>query len=351
MSGKPSIHRVTIQGGINFRRGVDLPIDYETGVKNKPKINGVELSGDMSAEDLHLQNQLVAGTNIDLVDNQDGTTTINAIGDGSSELSEDLVVSNPLGKYGMNDTIPEGTALESVFRGILSKTYYPALTAPSCSISYNVPALAKVGAQIASTAMQIAFNRGSISPKYTAESAYRSGDATNFNAILNGSTAVFNQNNASGNFTIPAFTRNSKGNVTLTATVSYLAGVQPKDSDGADYQTPLPAGTVSASKTIEFIIPFYWGIIGASAISTLEGLTEDLSKKGDKSYNYNGANNEYLYFVYDSAYGDLKSILDANNIENKDAFMKSTLEYEGQTYLVYRSNYAITGSPSFKFKF
>lgn len=328
-----------------------LDADNYEALRNKPRINDIIVQGEKVGSDYNLQDKLIPGLGITITENDDHTATIEIDGGASSgELSSDLVVSNPMGKYSMDETIPEGTGFETIFRGLLSKTYYPSLTNPSCVISYSIPTLAKVGAQISSSVAKISFNRGSINPKYTAESEYRAGEATNFNAILNGSTAVFNQHNTSGEFTIPAFTRNSKGNVTLTATVDYAEGVQPKDSDGADYGTPLAAGNASASKSIEFILPFYWGK-NADIISTLDGFTEDLSKKGNKTYTYSGADNEYLYLAYDVSYGELKRILDENNLDNNDTFEKSTMTYEGQEYIVYKSVFAITGGPAFKFEF
>ena len=42
--------------------------DYED-LKNKPKINGVELKGDLTSEDLDISSNLIAGNNIEIKDN------------------------------------------------------------------------------------------------------------------------------------------------------------------------------------------------------------------------------------------------------------------------------------------
>lgn len=294
------------------------------------------------------QDKLIPGDGISISDDN----VISATGGtGGGELEADLVVSNPIGKYTMNETIDKGTAFETIFRGMLSKTYYPALTDSSLSVSYSAPALMKVGAMVPSQAATLNFNRGSINPQYTAESQYRAGEATGYSASLSGASVQYSESGSGRQFTIPAFTRNSVGNVTLNGTVNYAQGAQPKDSDGGNYQTPLPAGSKSASKTIEFILPFYWGKKSTPSITDLSGLTEDLSKKGQKTYTYSNANNEYLYIVYNASYGNLRSILDENNFENLDSWVKSSLSFEGQNYNVYRSGFAITGSPPFTFKF
>jgi len=267
-------------------------------------------------------------------------------GHGGGELENDLVVSNPLGKYAMDDVIESGTGFETIFRGILSKTYYPNLTDPYATLTYNAAALVKVGSVVSGQHATIMFNRGSINPQYTAESNYRAGEATQYRVALVGASIAYNDSGANNDFVVPAFTRNMQGNVVLTGYVDYAEGVQPKDSDGADYQSPLPAGSKSASKTIEFILPFYWGKSAAAAITSLSGLTEDLSKKGQKTYTYANADDEYLYIAYDAAYGNLAHITDELNYENINVWQKSELAFEGHNYIVYRSAFAITGSPA-----
>lgn len=317
---------------------------------NKPKINDITLEGEKSGSDYRLQDLLVPGDGIEITDNGDHTATISATG-GGGELADDLIVSNPIGKYAMDDVIAAGTGFEAIFRGLLSKTYYPALTDPSLSITYGANALMKVGVMVETRAATLNFNRGSINPQYTAESPYRAGQATGYTVSLTGASVTYSDSGALNIFQIPEFTRNSVGNVVLGASVSYAAGVQPKDSDGGDYMSPLPAGSKSASRTIEFILPFYWGKNAAASIDSFAGLTEDLTKKGQKVYRYSNADNEYLYIVYDASYGNIKNIIDENNIDNIDSWQKSSLTVDGQNYAVYRSGFAITGSPQFTFKF
>lgn len=323
--------------------------DYNE-LTGKPKINGITIEGEKDGSEYNLQNLLVPGSNIEIVVNDDHTATISAIGGSSGELTADLKVSNPIGRYKMDDVIDEGTSFEAIFRGLLSKTYYPTLTNPSMSLTYNPNTLMKVGAMVASSKATLNFNRGSINPQYTSESQYRSGEATEYGVSLLGASITYSDKGDSNSFTIPEFTRNSKGNVTLNASTSYAAGVQPKDSDGNNYQSPLPAGSVSATKTIEFILPFYYGKSATSSISSLAGLTEDLTKKGQKVYTFT-TDNEYSVVAYDSSYGNLRSIIDENGFENIDGWHKTTKTIDGQSYNIYVPEYATTGTLSFTFKF
>lgn len=278
-------------------------------------------------------------------------TTITTSG-GAGELENDLVVSNPLGRYAMGDTIEAGTTFETIFRGLLTNVYYPTLTPPSATLTYNMPTYAKVGSTITARAATLTLNRGSINPQYTAESSYRSGEATNYTLISTGADTEYSDSSTtSGSFNVNALTRATKGTIVLTGTISYAAGVQPKDSDGNDYDSPLPAGSVTASKTVTFIQPFYYGKTAGTSISDFTGLTEDITAKGQKKYKFT-TNNEHMVIAYDSSYGDLTSILDANGFEVISGWTKSTLTVDGFSYYVWIANLATTDTNAeFTFKF
>lgn len=278
--------------------------------------------------------------------------TDNCCGGGSGELEEDIVVSNPLGRYGMGDTIPAGTTFEEIFRKLLTNVYYPTLTNPSATLTYTMPTYAEVGTTVTARAATLVLNRGSINPQYSAASPYRSGAATNYALATTGADVEYSDSSTtSGSFTVNAFTRSTKGTVKLTGTISYAAGVQPKDSDGADYQSPLPAGTVTASKTVTFILPFYYGKTAGTTISDFTGLTKDVSPKGQKTYSYT-TNNEHMVIAYDSTYGNLSAIIDSNGFDVTDGWTKSSLTVGGFTYNVYIADMATTDTgAAFTFKF
>lgn len=280
----------------------------------------------------------------------DGTWA--SAGGGSGELSSDLVVSNPLGRYQMGDTIPEGTTFETIFRKLLTNVYYPTLTNPSASLTYTMPQYAEVGTTISARSATLALNRGSINPQYTAESPYRSGDATNYALATAGADTEYSDSStSSGSFNVNALTRSTKGTIVLTGTISYAAGVQPKDSDGQDYDSPLPAGSVSATKTIQFIQAFFYGNSASATVSTLAGLSKSVTPKGQKKFKYT-TNNEHMVFAYDSGYGNLTSILDPNAFETISGWTKSTLTYDGFSYNVYVADAATTDTNAeFTFKF
>ena len=274
----------------------------------------------------------------------------NGGGGGGGSLTSDMTVSNPIGKWAKDEVIKSGTSLETIIRGMLSQTYYPTFTAPSASLTYSGATLLKVGAQVTAKAATLAFNAGAIMLEGVKQNN-RAGAATGYTLTLSGASTQWSDNNTTGSFSVPAFTRATKGNVTLSGSVAYEAGPQPKDSDGANYGSPLPAGSVSASKTFEFILPFYWGASNTPTIADFTGLTEDLSKKGQKSYTYATAN-QRMVIAYDAAYGDLTSILDPNSFETINGWNKSVLTVDGQSYNVYiTQNPTSDQSARYTFKF
>lgn len=280
------------------------------------------------------------------------TMTIVGSSGGSGKLSDDLTVSNPLGRYNNGDVIPKDTEFEEIFRKLLTNVYYPTLTNPSATLTYTFDQYVKVGTTVTAKPATLALNRGSINPQYTAASPYRSGAATNYALALSGSATPWSDSStASGSFSVPAFTRNTVGTVTLTGTINYAAGVQPKDSDGADYNSPLPAGSVTASKTINFILPFVYGASNTATISDFTGLSESVTPKGEKKFKYT-TNNQYMVFAYNASYGNLKSILDPNAFETISGWNKSSLTVDGQNYTVYIADAATTDTNAeFTFKF
>jgi hypothetical protein len=105
-----------------------------------------------------------------------------------------------------------------------------------------------------------------------------------------------------------------------------------------------------------FVYPYYYGICenGAAVDEALvEGLTKDVSNKGQKAYSYS-PNNQCAVIAYPKSHGVLKSALDPNAFENIGAFTRHEVSVTGLdgkavAYYVYVSG-AFTGS-GFKYTF
>lgn len=271
-------------------------------------------------------------------------------GGGSAELSEELTAAISVGGITSGKSYEEGTPLETIFRDMLEPTLYPSFTAPSASITYGANQYYPVGGTVAALTATVSLNRGTINPSY-GTSGYRAGVATGYAISTSGADTEYSDSGSGNSFSVPALTRTTKGTIVVTGTASYAEGEQPKDSKGNDYNSPLPAGSKSAAKTLTFIQPYYYGVSNSASVSDFTGLTENVTAKGQKTFNYT-TNNQYMVFAYDASYGNLKTILDGNGFDVTGGWTKSSLTVNGFSYYVYVSNSPTTDTNApFTFKY
>ncbi len=270
---------------------------------------------------------------------------------GGGSLTKQITAAIDVGGIDTGTVYPVDTPIENILSDLLEPTLYPTLTNPSASLTYSANSYYAVGGTVSALTATVALNRGSISPAYST-SGYRSGAATNFAIATTGADTEYSDSDASsGSFNVPALTRATKGSIVVTGTVSYAAGEQPKDSKGGNYDSPLAAGSVSASKTLTFIQPYYYGASNSATIADFTGLTENVTAKGQKTFAFTTAN-QYQVVCFDASYGDLRSILDPNGFETISGWNKSTITVDGFNYYAY-----VTASPttdtnaSFTFKY
>ena len=274
--------------------------------------------------------------------------TIHSVG---GTLTNPLTTAIEVGGIDAGSTYPKGTTYETIFNDLLNPTLYPTYTAPSASLSYSVDTYYAVGDSIPAKSATLTYNAGAITLNGVKQND-RGGAATQYAVATTGADTEYTDSSASsGSFSVPALTRSSKGTIVLTGTVNYAQGAQPKDSKGADYQTPLPAGSVTASKTVNFIQAYYYGKSANSTISDFTGLTRSVTAKGEKKFSFT-TNNEYMVMAYDASYGNLKTILDPNGFDVTSGWTKSSLTVGGLSYFVYVANDPTTDTNAqFTFKY
>ena len=118
------------------------------------------------------------------------------------------------------------------------------------------------------------------------------------------------------------------------------------------------AAYTGGSVSFNFVYPFYWGVLASGTelnSDNIKGLTKSITAKGQKNVSYTTSGVQQAVFAYPASYGDLTSIMDQNNFENKDTFKKSVVQVTGldgtaQNYNVYVSNVNVQGF-SYTFKF
>lgn len=270
---------------------------------------------------------------------------------GGGSLGKAITAAIDVGGIDAGDSFTVGTSYDDMWDALLNPTLYPTFTAPSASLSYSADTYYAVGSTISAKSATLSYNAGAITLNGTKQNN-RGGAATNYAIATSGADTEYSDSStSSGSFSVSALTRSTKGAITITGTVSFSQGPQPLDSKGNNYDSPLAAGSVTATKTMNFILPYYYGKSSTPTVSNFTGLTQSVTAKGTKSFKFT-TNNEYMVFAYDSSYGNLSSILDPNSFETISGWTKSTLTVGGFSYYVYVANSATTDTNAqFTFKY
>jgi len=146
------------------------------------------------------------------------------------------------------------------FAQVMEDMFYPRsvpnLTNPSLTSFYDDKDQYQIIGSNLSIIYTANFSRGSINPQYTAASPFRSGNPNTYYYNFFGSTQNFAQTAITDTRVINRVV--TQGVQTSTCYVSYDGGVQPFDSKGAPYLSPLPAGNSNTrSVTFEGVYPLY----------------------------------------------------------------------------------------------
>lgn len=186
---------------------------------------------------------------------------------GSGSLERAITSSVSVGGISSGTSYPIGTNYDNLWKDLLNPVAYPTLTNPSATLTATGAKLLETGSTL-STTMTVTFNRGSINPAY-GTSGYRSGVATDY--ALNGGTAQ-----AGNTFSVTV----DASQLTYQATVNYESGEQPKDSEGENYSTPLPAGSVNSSTiTYEFVDAIWANTASIATVAKLALVSKGAKQK------------------------------------------------------------------------
>ena len=189
----------------------------------------------------------------------------------SALLTKALNVSKSVGGLKVGDSYTAGDSIEDILHDMLDPVAYPTLTNPSATLSAPGSKILESGSS-SNVTMTVDFNRGSISPAY-GTSGLRAGNATGY--AMNGGTSQM-----SNTFDITV----TSAQTSYQASVSYAAGEQPKDSTGANYSSPLPAGSVN-SNTINYeFVDAIWANTSNIATVAKLNLVSKTAKQKDFSF-------------------------------------------------------------------
>ena len=258
-------HLYFLQKDANY---CEIIVTSESGVKRKLNLI-IDLSNyytknetDLLLENYYLKSETYSKTEIDnsLATKLDkGTYTGTAQDlkndiDNLSKTTDNVVATTAVGAINAGETVPAGTNIQELTELLLNKTFYPTFVNPTFGLTNNA-GLREVGSSF-NVSLTFNFNRGQILGKLdngiwnpTMLQDYRAGIATSY--LLNG---VSGSNN-SKSFNVTTIL----GINTLTGSVTYGIGVQPKDSKNNNFESPFPAGTSPIQSTsFEGIYPYFY---------------------------------------------------------------------------------------------
>ena len=149
-----------------------------------------------------------------------------------------------------------GKSFQETMEAMFYPVQFPTLTNPSSSFSDNAASLQEIGDDI-SIQFTSSFSRGSINPQYDASSAFRSGPGNTVRYTGTGLVDVGSYPSSPNVQTVNPYTV-LIGTQTWTNYWEYDEGVQPYDSNGDPYDSPLPAGSTSTdSLSFEGVYPLF----------------------------------------------------------------------------------------------
>lgn len=176
-----------------------------------------------------------------------------------------------LGGISAGSTIPKGTELLPFIRMLLNATQYPTYTNPSQTFT-NDKGIAnggiyEIGTTFSNVIFSKTYSQGSIRGKSvngiwesTTEQGKRGGPLVAF--TINGTNIGANPSLNMGDIVV------SYGTNTITSSTSYAVGDQPVDSNGNNFQTPLPAANPAMNISFSGVFKAFYGNTPNPAIAS-----------------------------------------------------------------------------------
>lgn len=216
-------------------------------------VNGTSYSGDVSAVSIE-------GTTlkITMVNGSSKIVDLAEILKYKSALADDIAAVNALGGIPAGTTVAQlkNKTFSQLFDELIFPTVNPTFEAPTASLSLKststTPIIQEVGTKGVSVPVAASFNTG-----YNAGAIKIAGvKKQNRGGDLKSNESFIYINNAPDSKEFP--TEIPEGSIIYKYRAAYAQGLQPLDSKGNNYQTPLPAGTVDSNAvTIYGVYPYF----------------------------------------------------------------------------------------------
>jgi hypothetical protein len=235
-------------------------------------------------------------------------------------ITESFYTTTNLGGFDANELVPQGMTFTQFAMKLLVEIFYPTYVAPSFSLGSNQSGYVEVGTTLSVT-LTGNLNRGSIlgnivlgvwSP--SAFQNFRAGSAISY--ILESNFQLSNTRTFSY---VVLFGTNS-----FSGSVTYAQGSQPLDSTGANYQSPLPSGTLSGNNTGLYGLyrQFYGNVVNHPVNSAQVRALESSNFENVNSFSATISSTKFTIAI--RATKTLVSAITANNENITSSFILNT---------------------------
>ncbi len=154
---------------------------------------------------------------------------------------------------------------------------YPTFIDPTAAYEYTEESSATIFVNIGEVSkieIKASFDRGSITPAY-GTSGFRAGAPTAYSYIVGTQSRTISSAELE-NTTTFSYEALEEANTSLVCTVAYGEGPQPLDSNGNNYDAPLPAGTIVLnSLSVQSTYPVLYGLSSDESLAILPFSDED----------------------------------------------------------------------------
>ena len=250
---------------------------------------------------------------------------------GEALIDRTVISAVDVGAIQAGDVVSQGTTLTGFVRRLLEKTFYPTFVAPSASLSASIGTSVEAGT-ITDLTLTANLNRGIIRGT-TVEDLWQSivAQAPRAGAMV---SATIESQMTAGSLTLPAHQIVEGANL-FSAQVYHDIGPQPVDSDGQPYNSPLPAGSLAASRTINGYRRLFYGCPSANPSDggAVRALTNSiLNPSAGTTFSIAiPAGATYVAFAYPGTLPTVSSVkyVEGMNAEVKNAFDETSLSVAG----------------------
>ena len=233
------------------------------------------------------------------------------------------------------DVISPGTTIQDLTERLLLRTYYPTFVLPSVSLTDDISTNVEVGTL--GFTLIANFNAGAINGKIdnfiwdpNLKQDDRAGAATQY--TFTGAT-IPTTSQAGNTLAFPSVTIIENAN-TFNVVTNYAIGPQPKDSRGNNYDSPLPAGSVTSNLTFYGRRNAFYGVdLTSNNSAGVRALTNTkLNPVNGTTFTINipaGATD--VAFAYPDGLRNVNSVIyvEGLNAEVKGAFSQQIVNVDG----------------------